>query len=167
MIKNNKGFMLAEVVITSTIVLTTMVSLYATFNKLYNIYKIRESYYNIDGMYAIKGVVNNLLDESGDNNFNTILLKLDNGERFVDVVDVSSCDFLKISYGIKHVYIVNYDSGRVNSLINIKGMNQTFKDYLEYINKHYDWQTDKYKYLVLMEYGSDTNGLYYSSMGIG
>ena len=38
--KNNKGFMLAEAVITSTIVLTTLIGLYATFSRLYNLYNI-------------------------------------------------------------------------------------------------------------------------------
>ena len=46
--KNNKGFMLAEAIITSTIVLTTLVGLYANFMKLYNVYKIRDTYYDID-----------------------------------------------------------------------------------------------------------------------
>ena len=59
--KNNKGFMLAEVVVTSTIVLTSLISLYITFNKLYNNYEIRSNYYDVDGIYAIKNMINNLI----------------------------------------------------------------------------------------------------------
>ena len=34
--KNNKGFMLAEVIITATVIITALVSLYATYNSLTN-----------------------------------------------------------------------------------------------------------------------------------
>ena len=37
--KNNKGFMLIEAIISGTIVLTSMVLLYSTFGRLYNLYQ--------------------------------------------------------------------------------------------------------------------------------
>ena len=54
--------MLAEAVITSTVVLTTLIGLYATFTKLYNAYNIRTTYFDIDGIYAIKGMIDHLID---------------------------------------------------------------------------------------------------------
>ena len=56
--KNNKGFMLAEVVVTSTIILTALISFYTTFNNLYRRYEIHTKYYDIDGVYAIKELGN-------------------------------------------------------------------------------------------------------------
>ncbi len=35
MMKNNKGFMLVEVIVTSTIIVTAMIGLYTSFNKIY------------------------------------------------------------------------------------------------------------------------------------
>ena len=60
--KNNKGFMLIELIITSTIVVTAMVSLYASFNRIYSLYKTRNNYYNINGIYASKEIVRSLLN---------------------------------------------------------------------------------------------------------
>jgi Tfp pilus assembly protein PilE len=76
MIKNNKGFMLIEVIITSTIVLTTLIALYASFNKLYNNYRIKNNYHNLDATYATKEIINSMLknDEGNINNYiNTII----------------------------------------------------------------------------------------------
>ena len=61
MLKSNKGFMLVEVVIVATVVLTTMTFLYTSINKLYNNYKVRNSYYNIDAMYATKEIINTMM----------------------------------------------------------------------------------------------------------
>jgi len=44
MIKNNKGFMLAEVVIVSAVIMTCLVTLYTSFNKMYNLYKDTYNY---------------------------------------------------------------------------------------------------------------------------
>lgn len=67
MIKNNKGFMLAEVVITSTVVLTSLVILYSSFTKIYTQYKVRDTYFDVDGMYAIRAMVNHLTSNGGLN----------------------------------------------------------------------------------------------------
>ena len=67
MLKNNKGFMLIEVIVTSTIVVTTMIALYAGYIKLYNTYKQRNSYYNIDATYATKEMLNAMLEKNNGN----------------------------------------------------------------------------------------------------
>ena len=62
--KNNKGFMLIELIITSTIVVTAMISLYASFNRIYSLYKTRNNYYDINGIYASKEVIRSLLNNN-------------------------------------------------------------------------------------------------------
>ena len=66
MIKNNKGFMLIEAIITSTIVLTMLIALYTSYNKLYNNYKTKNTYYDLDSIYATKEIINLNLN---NNNF--------------------------------------------------------------------------------------------------
>ena len=56
MIKNNKGFMLAEVVIVSAVLITTLVSLYAGFAKVYKAYEERSSFFDTDSIYALKSI---------------------------------------------------------------------------------------------------------------
>ena len=41
---NNRGFMMAELMITSVVIMISIVSLYTGFNKIYTNYKVRNSY---------------------------------------------------------------------------------------------------------------------------
>ena len=61
MIENNKGFMLLEAIVTSTVVLTTLIALYTSFSKLYNNYRTKNTYYNIDSVYATKEIINTIM----------------------------------------------------------------------------------------------------------
>ena len=59
MIKLNcKGFMMAEVIIVSTVILSTLVGLYTIFNKMYIVYTERSYYYNVDAVYAGESIYN-------------------------------------------------------------------------------------------------------------
>ena len=67
------------------------------------------------------------------------------------------------------MYVVKYDKG---SIENLKGqtqtLNQTFKDYLNYIEKYYNFNMDednKYSYLFVVEYQKNQK-YYYSSLGV-
>ena len=68
MIRNNKGFMLAEVVIVSAILITTLTSLYAGFARVYKAYEERSSFFDIDSIYALKNIEDTLIDNMEFNN---------------------------------------------------------------------------------------------------
>ena len=146
--------MLAEAIITSTIVLTTLVGLYANFMKLYNVYKIRDTYYDIDGVYAIKNAIDAMIDDgslAGTLALNTNCNPIINNDKCA-VSNNNYCNFLKDTYSIKNMYVVKYDS--IAELKN-QALNQTFKDYLNYIEKYYNFNMDednKYSYLFVVEY---------------
>lgn len=166
--------MLAEAIITSTIVLTTLVGLYANFMKLYNVYKIRDTYYDIDGVYAIKNAIDAMIDDGSlagtlalNTNYNPII----NSDKCAVSNNNNNnyCNFLKDTYSIKNMYVVKYDKGSID---NLKGqtqtLNQTFKDYLNYIKKYYNFNMDednKYSYLFVVEYQKNQK-YYYSSLGV-
>ena len=166
--KNNKGFMLAEAVITSTVVLTTLIGLYATFTKLYNAYNIRTTYFDIDGIYAIKGMISHLID-NGEINNKIGALK---SNEYIQLIPTDSCNntndtycsSLKDLYNIENMYIVNYTKDSITNLSTVVS-NQTFKDYLTYIRTYYSFnlEEDGYNYLFIVEYKND----YYSSLGLG
>lgn len=165
--------MLAEAIITSTIVLTTLVGLYANFMKLYNVYKIRDTYYDIDGVYAIKNAIDAMIDDGSlagtlvlDNgNYNLII----NNNNICTVSNNNNnyCSFLKDTYNIKNMYVVKYDKVSITELKK-QALNQTFKDYLNYIEKYYNFNMDednKYSYLFVVEYQKNQK-YYYSSLGV-
>lgn len=191
MIKNNKGFMLIEVIVTSTIVVTTMIALYTGFNKLYNDHKTRNSYYNLDATYATKEMINSMLvkNKGNINEFinvvmhnstyghivkeNTCINEIDFGgdvgKKAIDTV--TSCPNIQSLYSIENMILSEYDS---NSLNKLKGeVKQTFKEYIDYIINYYDIPSDldvvaqeeKYSYIMLTETKENDN-YYYASLRV-
>lgn len=170
--------MLAEAVITSTVVLTTLIGLYATFTKLYNAYNIRTTYFDIDGIYAIKGMIDHLIDNG---EFNGIIndlkkMELEYFPKYIKLIDKGKyfneeqdeyCNSLTELYNIDNMYIVKYEKEEVLK-INKEEINQTFKDYLTYISTYYsfDLEEDGYNYLFIVEY-KNGDKYYYSSLGVG
>ena len=167
MIKNSKGFMLAEVVITSTVVMTAMIGLYATFTKIYNAYNIRTTYYNIDGVYASKKVADYLITTDNDNNINKLLLENENKNYIKISTDIDdTINALANAYSVSGVYVVKFTSNAVDELKNTN-INETFKDYLGYLKKYYSFpQVYDDTFLVILEYGEDNN-LQYSNIKVG
>lgn len=162
--------MLAEAIITSTIVLTTLVGLYANFMKLYNVYKIRDTYYDIDGVYAIKNAIDAMIDDgslAGTLALNTNNYKLIINNNCIVSNNMSYCNFLKKTYSIENMYVVKYNETSINELKKVVNL-KTFKDYLNYIEKYYNFNMDednKYSYLFVVEYQKNQK-YYYSSLGV-
>ena len=62
---NNRRFMMAELMITSVVIMISIVSLYTGFNKIYTNYKVRNSYDDSNLLYGtniLKENINILLD---------------------------------------------------------------------------------------------------------
>ena len=53
MIKDNKGFMMAEVVVVSSIVLIFLTTIFTSYNKLYAAYVNRINYYDVVTLYRL------------------------------------------------------------------------------------------------------------------
>lgn len=190
MIKNNKGFLLAEAVIVSAVVVTTLVALYASINKLYIQYTNRSRYYGLDGIYAIKTLTNDLIDTNKINQVlnnvesNNFTYLIDNYNCVSQLADDTLCSSMVDFYNVKSMVITKKDKtyfpeveeegivkketffGKTVSELGEKGinLNQTFKDYLQYLYKYYSGDSDTYSYLIILEYGEDDNKLYYSNL---
>lgn len=130
MVKNRKGFMLAELVISATVVISTMVGLYSLYSKLYNKYKEKNSYYSIDAMYATKEMIDVMISKNEFNTFINRTLSISSSGFIIKdgklIEDESSnsnlCDnsnpqcvhikdsvnAIKELYGIKNMVIVEY-----------------------------------------------------------
>ena len=74
--------MLAEAVVSGTVIIISMIVLYSTFNKLYTMYSEKNNYYNIDAIYATKEMTNYLMNREYNNenpeneNFESIINKI-------------------------------------------------------------------------------------------
>ena len=173
MIKNNnKGFMLIEVIITSTIVVTSMVFLYTSFSRLYNNFKTKSSYYHMDTSYASKGIIDSLINE---NLLNNIINESLEDKSFVYIIknsscventSTSTCSKIKNLYDIENSILVNYSIDSLNELKN-NDINKTLSDYIDYLINYYDLSNneDDYNFIVITE-SKDNVKYFYSNLRV-
>lgn len=153
MIKNNKGFMLAEVVIVSAVLITTLVSLYAGFAKVYKAYEERSSFFDTDSIYALKSIEDTLIDEGI---FNNIINEI-NTSNYVPYLAENLTDdsyinsYLKEllgNYNIEYFYITKYDNASLTTIIESDANNIIFNDFLKYLQKNLTFDNN-YNYIFL------------------
>lgn len=153
MIKNNKGFMLAEVVIVSAVLITTLVSLYAGFAKVYKAYEERSSFFDTDSIYALKSIEDTLIDEGL---FNNIINEI-NTSNYVSYLAENLTDdsyinsYLKEllgNYNIEYFYIAKYDNASLTTIIESDANNIVFNDFLTYLQKNLNFD-DNYNYIFV------------------
>lgn len=113
---NNKGFMMAEVVVVSSIILVALVGLYTSYNKIFSIYNQRVNYYDVATLYELASI--------RDNNFGSLTLNSTN------------------NVNGKLIYYVSLDSVK-NKTISKTNLNETFKDYLDYLSTSLDFDNMK------------------------
>lgn len=149
---NNKGFMLLEVVVVSTIIVTVLTSLYIGFSKLYKAYEDRNNYFDVDTIYALKNIEDMLIDSGV---FNTILLEINN-DHYKEFVKegLAENDYIgsyikKISnnYSLESIYITTYSSSSLDKIKN-NSNDLEFNDFLIYLNKNLNF-SEKYKYIFI------------------
>lgn len=179
--KNNKGFMLAEVIVTSTIIVTAMIGFYSSFNKLYTKYNEKNKYYNIDSIYATKFVLNSLLE---DNYLNTLINKIFyiknyeyiikdgvSQESVLPTENIEIYNNIRKFYKIENMIIVEYDKKIILTKLKESeknNLNETFKEYIDYVINYYNITTnEEYNYLLLTEiYDNTTNNYYYANLRV-
>lgn len=191
--KNNKGFMLVEVIVTSTVILTSMVVLYSGFNKLYTKYQAKNFYYSIDGVYATKEMASYLLEHD----FNTFLNDTLYSSRYQFLIKDGECQIsgeicpiIVSLYGVKNMIFTEYDkcdlvydekSNEQSKCGLVSGdflpvQNETFKEYITYVIGYYNIedanvvvndgkQENEYSYLILTE-TFDSSDYYYANLRI-
>jgi len=147
---NNKGFMLAEVVVVSVVVVTIIVTLYAGFNRVYTAYNERSKYYDVDGLYALKNIADLLIEDNSINNITSNDIDLTDGY-YKTIKDV---------YDIENAYILDY-----NFISNSDNYSNGMNDYINYLDRSLDFD-EEYDYILLLE-REVQDKYYYSSLRIG
>ena len=158
--KNNKGFMLVEVIIVSVVVAIIMTTLYVAFVKVYNNYELKETYTNIDAVYAVKTIEDFLIDD-----FKIVNL-LNNSSEYNEIncssfSDVNYCNNVFSRYNINKIYLLklNNSNDRVPDLPS--DVNQTFKDYIIYLNNAVSFDDEISHIFVIETYeiSDEDNGI--------
>jgi len=157
---NNKGFMLAEVVIVSAVMVTTLVGLYTGFSNTYKAYEVKMNYYDVDVIYALKNLENILIDNMLLNNYISNI----NASGYYKIEQGSDSNSLIYkfyeTYDINSIYLVENISDKIwndtatdDSLAD--NVDEEFQDYLELYNDSYNAD---YKYVLIAVTNDGTYG---------
>ena len=153
--KNNKGFMLVEVIIVTVVVATIMTSLYVVFNRVYNAYDKKSTYNDINAIYALRMISDYMIDVE---TFNQLIINFSDSSPFeltCDMIvsgDDTYCNSVFDKYNINKMYFVKNDKTFLEK-IKEESINQTFKDYIDYlinIGIYTDTFSEKGKYAELL-----------------
>lgn len=155
---NNKGFMMAEVIITASIILVALAGLFSGFNKIYTEYMKRISYYDTVTLCRL-GYYRDILIEN--NKINELL------ERTNTVSDIYNSGGFQM-FTLPQAEVPNNEEDRVLLVKNGKNtinknilkdknitIHNTFLDYIDYLSTSVKPQSN---YVLVMERCNIKNG---------
>lgn len=155
---NRKGFMLAEVVVSASVVAVVLVTMYIGINRMTAAYDKRNRYYDLDAQQVAMEVNDLLKRDSEQNNFTSLT---DNYYSLEDIeVNYSKLKDVFISLGenINTYYVKNKDG--FNNIKN-SNINQSFKDYLDYFISKTNFD-ENYSYFIVVELEKGSDYYYYT-----
>lgn len=151
---NKKGFILAETIAVSVIIMTSLVIVYTQFVTLNNNYKSSFKYDNVNNLY----LVNNLRDFIKNDGLDRLIQLVDNRE-YVDITSCPNyifdeylyCRLLIDNSNIKTVLFTKEDISELKNSIDDTDYSQEMKNYVKKINN----STENSQRLIV-EFNDDT-----------
>ena len=135
---NNKGFMMAEVVIVASIVMVTLVGFYTSYNKIISLYNQRIDYYDVATLYELANIREAYKEElSGIGSTGNV-----------------------ISENNTEVFYV--DMSEIKDMLN-SGISETFKDYVTFLSTSLEVETES---ILIMEKCSDGDNCKYAYLEV-
>lgn len=153
---NNKGFMMAEVIVVAAVILTVMTSLYMSYSKIYSTYKQRLRYYDTTTLYRAAFyrdvLVTNLTDSNElliDKVFEDFYINHKYIIDYHDYIGDGSLAHQDISGMEDAVYLI-YAPNNVlpSNILEGKTTHITFKEYATYLSEAVKFETN---YIMLVE----------------
>lgn len=156
---NRKGFMLAEVIIVSVIICVVLVSLFTGINRVTKAYDLRNRYYDVNALYMAEKANLYLIE---DKSINTLIspVKVDNSNLYNVINFYKSNEDSAVN-----IYFTPYDKTKLESLKNIEETNQTYKDFIDYLSGHLEFNGE-YTYMLISEICNSTDDCYYYGLGV-
>lgn len=160
---NKKGFMLAEVVISASVVAVVLVTMYIGINRMTAAYDKRSRYYDIDAQ-QVAMEINDVIEKSGkDDVFKStsgLLMSRLINTRYPETVDLFNIYVDDLKYTSCNAFVVR-DVNAFDVLLNSSNMNQSFANYLSYFVKKIDF-SENYSYFVVVELKKNGGYYYYT-----
>lgn len=155
--KDKQGFMMAELIVVSSIVLVVLSALYVSYSKLYGLYKTRLSYYDSTTLYRLgyyrdilieNSLINDLLVDTKNKRVISVYDSKKNGQEGANLFTLPSSD---VSYEYNdRVFIVYTGKNTINKdiLNGQTNINATFNDYVTFLSTSAEIKSN---YILLME----------------
>lgn len=145
---------MAELVVVSAIVLTTVVAFYTSYNKIYSSYKTRLNYYDVTTLYRLgyyRDVLreNNVLDSTiNDASVNYVTKVYDSKTTSGNIIALGLDD--EVDDDVSDiVFLINNKREKIKIEEIGVSLRQTFYDYIEFFNNTVDYT--KFPYMMIME----------------
>jgi hypothetical protein len=139
--KNNKGFMITEVLIVSTIVFSILIFMYAQFRSVYNSFYQTLKYNPVESIYKTNEI-KSFIESDAKNNIVDLLSNSQN--KYLDITecniqtynDVKMCKLLYEKLEIKQLLLLSED---VTSAVasNLSQLDDGMIKFIKYINNNY------------------------------
>ena len=134
---NRKGFMMAEVIVVSAIVLSFLAGIFISYNNIYKIYMTRLSYYDVAALYR--------LDLYQDYYADTFATKKAEAlsNNYVELLEVANN-----RYNEKTFLIHNNKNNMVPTVLDSASIHSKYKDYLSYMASSVDLTETDYVLVI-------------------
>ena len=157
---NRKGFMLAEIGVSASVVAVVLVTMYIGINRMTAAYDKRNRYYDLDAQ-ELAMVVNDTIRKNGSSvtfDNSGILLSGQINSMYSETKKLFDLYKNNLKYN-NNVYIVK-DKNGFNKLKD-SGINQSFKDYIDYFVSKTSFD-EEYSYFVVVELEKGSDYYYYT-----
>ena len=157
---NRKGFMLAEVVVSASVVAVVLVTMYIGINRMTAAYYKINRYYDLDAQQVAMEVNDTIRNNGSDVTFDNsgILPSEQISSKYSETKELFDLYENNLKYN-NNVYIVkNKDGFNTMKSLNI---NQSFKDYLDYFISKTNFD-ENYSYFIVVELKKNDDYYYYT-----
>ena len=166
---DNRGFMMAELIVVSAITLIALVNFYVSYMNLYVKYKERLSYYDVSSIYRLAYYRDIMIDSPNETEDDNLLNSVIGSARNKKIQEVYGYNNSAITGEIEQidgyndkVFILynpqeNLNSDTIDEILSNNGqdnMNLTFKRYIDYLE---DAVAFKGSYVLISERCEKTN----------
>lgn len=151
---DNKGFMLTEILVTSTLVCTVLIFLYSQFYSIKRGYDVSFKYNTVNGLYAASNVKDFLIDNGTD----TMKQKLgtrpyiDLNKELSEIKSSVYWNSLISSLDIRTILFVKADLTELISNLNDSDVDEETKRFI----RHIDFDKNSTDYRLIIAYNDDT-----------
>lgn len=148
---NKKGFMMAEVIVVSAIILTFLAGIFISYNKIYSAYKTRLDYYDVTALYRLRFYKDYYIEFEqecpGHGNKSVYECKLIQAMLNGKSESVEQLANINPEYeNVKEKVFIFYNNYKnlASDLLKDENVNLTYKDYVNYLANSVDLKDANY-----------------------